>query len=58
MRYKITVYKLDSKGKERIVDCQVFNNRTDADNFLDKHPSEIKPYKIQDKNSYHILEGL
>jgi len=57
-RYKITVYKLDSKGKERIIKCEIFNNIEDANNFIDNQGSEIRPYKINDKKDYHILEAL
>jgi len=57
-RYKITVFKLDSKGKERIIKCEIFDNREDADTFLQNQKSDIRPYKITDKKDYHILEAL
>jgi|AntRauTorcE11897_2_1112592.scaffolds.fasta_scaffold18970_4 hypothetical protein len=58
LRYKITVFKLDSKGKERIIKCEIFDNREDADIFLQNQKSEIRPYKINNKKDYHILEAL
>ena len=57
-RYKITVFKLDSKGKERIIKCEIFNNRIDAEEFITNQQSDRRPYKINDKKTYHILEGL
>ena len=58
MKYKVTIYKLNSRKREQIVDCQIFDNRYDAEEFLAKQKSETKPYKINDKKSYHILEAL
>jgi len=57
-KYRITVFKLDSKGKERIIKCEIFNNRFDAEEFISNQKSEIRPYKITDKKDYHILEAL
>jgi len=57
-RYRITIYKLDSKGKERIIECKTFDKRIDAETFISNQKSEIKPYKIRDKKDYHILEAL
>ena len=58
MKFKITVYKLDSKNKERIVDVQTFDKKIDAEDYLSSIKSEIKPYKINDKKNYHILEAV
>ena len=46
-RYKITLFKLNSKGKEQIIKCEIFNNRVDAMEFIENNKAEPKPYKMK-----------
>jgi hypothetical protein len=42
MRIRITIYKKDSKGKERITECRIFENATDANDFILEQKAEPK----------------
>lgn len=47
INYKITLWKLNSKGKEQIIECKIFNERYKAIEFLESYNAEPKPYKMQ-----------
>lgn len=58
-RYKIEIWKLDSKSKERIVDLRIFDSRAEAEDFISSYKAEIKPYRIQSKTkNYYQMDGI
>jgi len=57
IKYKITIYQVDSKGKERITKSETFTNRNDAEEFISHQKADIKPYKIPDKKQYYTMEA-
>ena len=58
-KYKITVFKLDSKGKEKIIDVEVFNTRQEAEQFISNYQAMPKPYKWENKKlTHYVMEGV
>lgn len=57
-KYKIIISELNSKGKEQIIKCEIFNNRKDAENFISNENAEMKPYKIINKKPHYTMEGI
>jgi hypothetical protein len=48
MKYKIIITQLDSKNKEKIIDCKIVDSRNEADLFIKNCkalPKEYKPTK-------------
>lgn len=58
MKIKITIYELDSKKRERITDVKTFENRIDAQNYLDNIQATPKPYKIMDSKRYYDYSAV
>lgn len=56
-KYLITIFKQNSKGVDKIIDNGLFENRLDAENFIDKHKSELKPYKTVKNKVYHTMSA-
>ena len=57
-KYLITIIKQNSKGVEKIIDNGLFETRLEANNFIDKHQSELKPYKTIKNKVYHTTEAI
>lgn len=60
MKFKITITQLDSKNKERIIDCAILDNRDEAEQFIKKCKALPKPYKIENKAPicFYEMEGV
>jgi len=56
-KYLITIIKQNSKGVDKIIDNGLFENRVDAENFIDKHKSELEPYKTVKNKVYHTMSA-
>ena len=57
-RFRITVYETNSKGKEKITDCQLFDSRAEAEEFITNHKATPKPYKYKVKKPDYVMEKL
>lgn len=55
-KFKITIFELDSKGRERITKCEVFNTRKEAEDFIVNQKAEPKPYKIPNDKPFFVME--
>lgn len=51
MKYKVQITKLDSKGKERIVDVKICDTRDEYESFIKKCKAIPKQYKPNTKFS-------
>lgn len=58
IKYKITIYQVDSKGKERITKIETFTNRIDAEEFISNEKAEIRPYKIPNKKPHYVMKAI
>ena len=58
MRIKITIYEKNSKGKEQITQCEIFENREDANAFILKHKAEPKEYKRTHDKPHFTYDGI
>lgn len=60
MAYRITVYQLDSKKKERIIDCQIIQNRNEVEKFIEQCRALPKPCEITEKAPacFYVMEGV
>ena len=45
MKYKITITQLDSRGKERIIDCRIVDTRDEAEKFIKDSKALPKQYR-------------
>ena len=58
-KFKITVYQLDSKKRERIIDIKTDLTRTEAEIFIKEHQAEPIPYEVgkkkQGKTKYYQM---
>ena len=45
MGFKIKITQLDSKGKERIIDCKIVETRDEAEEFIKNCKALPKEYK-------------
>lgn len=57
-KYRITIFELNSRGKEQITDCKIFDNRLDAEEFIVSKKAEPKPYKIGKNKAYFEMSGI
>lgn len=58
MKIKIIIYELDSKKHERITNIKIFENRIDAQSFLDSIQAIPRPYKINNNCKYYEYLSL
>lgn len=49
MKFKIKITKLDSKGKERIIDVKIVDTRDEAELFIKECKVLPRLYKIENK---------
>ena len=45
-KVRVTLYEVDSRKRERIIDIKDFNNRIEAQEFLQNHKAEPRNYKL------------
>ena len=57
MKFKITIYEKNSKGKEQITQCEIFETREEAANFILKHKAMPKEYKRTHDNPHFTYDG-
>jgi hypothetical protein len=58
--YKITITQLDSRGKERIIDCQIVETRDKAERFIKQCkalPKEYEP-KLKAPTCFYAMEYI
>jgi hypothetical protein len=51
--YKVVLLKQDSKGKDRIIDVQLFEDRKDADNFINQSQAKPMVYRTEPETLYY-----
>ena len=57
-KYLITIIKQNSKGIDKIIDNKICVNRLEANDFIDKHKAELKPYKTVKEKVYYTNEAI
>ena len=55
LNFKITIWELNSKGKEQILKIENFDNRKDAEKFISEYRAYPKPSKIEKNKLYHTM---
>jgi hypothetical protein len=55
MKITIKIWELDSKNHERIIDNKTFDNRIDAEKYIQEYQAELKPYKMGKKTKYYEM---
>ena len=46
-KIRITLYETDSRNKERIIDIKDFDNRLEAQDYLENMKAIPRPYKLK-----------
>lgn len=58
MKYRITITKLNSKNIEKILLCEDFETRNEAEYFVKKCKALPIEYKLKKNIKYYKFEGI
>jgi hypothetical protein len=58
MKIRITIYELNSRGKDKITECQIFMNKKEASDFILQQKAEPKEYKRTNFKPQYTYDGI
>lgn len=56
-KYHISIIQQDSRGQDKIIDNAIFENRSDAYEFINKYKAEPLPYKTEKEILYYNMRA-
>lgn len=57
IKYHISIIQQDSRGQDKIIDNAIFENRSDADEFINKYNAEPLPYRTEKEILYYKMRA-